>query len=150
MPSGPQLQADIDALVADREYTITPDDILAILRDAIDAYQVVATAGADLSALRVVCADGSGGVRYASPTASDTRHVVGLTITAALTGSDVVVQYAGPVEDNSWSWTPGPVYLGASGALTQTTPTTGSWLKVAVARSATEIVVRVGEPIIRS
>jgi hypothetical protein len=45
-----------------------------------------------------------------------------ITTGAASPGSPVDVLITGLMVEPSWSWTPGPVYLGANGQLTQTPP----------------------------
>jgi len=101
-----------------------------------------------LSALRVVWEDEFGVVRLLD--ASDAGHIdllCGLTITATPDAGDVTVQRSGPVDDAAWSWTPGRVYLGASGALTQSPPVGGFDVLVGVAVSATRLFLNIQDPI---
>jgi hypothetical protein len=94
------------------------------------AHQMTMTAATALGGHRVVIADNTGKARY--PDRTNTAHadaVVGLTITSALAGESVTVQTAGDVVEGSWSWTPGPVWIGDNGLLTQTPPTAG-WLQL--------------------
>lgn len=82
-------------------------------------------ADAALSGQRVVTATGATTVGYAS--ATNPTHAAAplwLTLNAAASGQPVAVQAYGLVTEPSWSWTPGLVYLGTAGVLTQTVPTT--------------------------
>jgi len=104
-------------------------------------------AGETLSALRVVY-ELDGVVRYLD--SHDTAHIElasGVTLGAAELGEQVQVQRSGAIDDENWSWTPGPVWLGAAGALTQTPPTAGYSLVVGVALSATRLAVDLQPPI---
>jgi len=106
------------------------------------------TASAAIGGHRVVVASGADGVLVADP--SDITHlhrVIGITEGAAVLGDGIDVRYAGEMTEGSWNWTPdAPVYAGAAGVLTQTPPS-GAWLRiVAVAISATRIVVDLREP----
>lgn len=82
-------------------------------------------AGVNLSALRAVTTDSNGRAVYASPATLSDAVVVGITSTAANALDAVSVRTAGIVDDGSWSWTKGPVFLGTNGTLTQTAPTGG-------------------------
>ncbi|MDY0071810.1 MAG: hypothetical protein RBR77_04090 [Thauera sp.] len=80
-----------------------------------------------LSALRVVWEDESGTVRELDY--RDGEHIdliSGLTITSASeTGEVVTVQRAGPLDIAGLGLTPGRVWIGIDGALTQTPPSDG-------------------------
>lgn len=99
-----------------------------------------------ISALRVLSPTTSGHVQYAQPT--DVTPV-GISITAASLGATVTVAGSDRViEDGSWNWTAdAPVFCGTDGVLTQTPPGSGKLLVVGHAHSATQIVVRFGQPI---
>lgn len=63
---------------------------------------------------------------------------IGLTTGAALIGDEATIQTLGNLIEPSWSWTPGPVYLGSQGQLTQTPA--GMFLQqIGVALSTTSI-----------
>lgn len=107
------------------------------------------TAGAAIGGHRVVVASGASEALLADP--SDVSHlhrVIGITEGAAVLGDDINVRFAGEMTEGSWSWTPdAPIYAGAAGVLTQTPPS-GAWLRiVAVAITATRIVVGLREPV---
>lgn len=107
------------------------------------------TASAAIGGHRVVVASGADGVLVADP--SDATHihrVIGITEGAAVLGDGIDVRFAGEMTEGSWSWTPdAPIYAGAAGVLTQTPPS-GAWLRiVAVAITATRIVVGLREPV---
>lgn len=80
--------------------------------------------------------------RYPSLTAAnDADLIVGVSTNAAADGGDVYVQTAGELAEPSWNWTPGPVFAGNNGVLTQSPPT-GAWIRqVGVAVAPTIMVV---------
>ncbi|WP_051298826.1 hypothetical protein [Marinobacterium litorale] len=104
-------------------------------------------AGTTISALRAVYElDG----QVYPLDAGDADHIellVGVTTTAASAGGNVSVQRFGKLSDSGWAWTPGTIWLGANGALTQTPPTTGFDLDIGSATSATEIIIDSQPPI---
>lgn len=104
-------------------------------------------AGQALSALQLVY---EAAERVYPLDALDGAHidqVAGLTLTAAQEGEPVDVQLAGPVDDMSWHWTPGPLWLGAAGALTQQPPAAGYCLQVGAAVSPTRIILNIAPAI---
>lgn len=112
----------------------------------------VATAAQALSGHRVLRAASPDTVDYAdSATVAQANSVVGLSTGAASAGAPVTVQYAGPLVEPSWNWTPNlPVFCGLLGALTQTAPTAGFSLVVGIAMDATSILVGVKQPTVLS
>lgn len=113
--------------------------------------QVTLTAGADLSGHKVVRATGTDHVDYAS--SDDPAHIgsaIGVTYGAAAAGTPIAVVTSGPIVEPTWSWTPGPVFLGINGALTQTAPTSGFVQTVGVATSPTRLIVEIGMAILRA
>lgn len=104
-------------------------------------------AATELSALRVVY-ELEGQVRLLDY--RDDEHVdlvLGITLTAATAGAPINVQRSGWLEDAGWSWSPGRVWLGADGGLTQSAPLDGYDLLLGVATSATRITLDIQEPI---
>lgn len=99
---------------------------------------------------RVVIADGSTGVNYAD--SSNIAHldfVLGITTGAASAGAPVNVQVGNEMTEPSWNWTPGAVWLGLNGLMTQTPPTTGFVCRVGTALTASKLLIEIGEPITR-
>jgi hypothetical protein len=86
------------------------------------------------------------GVRYADKDSS-AAACVGITTGAVSLGAEVTFVTAGNMEEGSWTWSLGPVYLGADGLLTQTPPSSGVVLQVAYALSATVLNVAIRQPI---
>lgn len=86
---------------------------------------IVAPAGADLAAYRLVGLRDDGTVTYLDAAdVADAAVIPLLTTEAALTGVDVECLGWGEVTNPSWTWTPeAPVFVGLGGALTQTVPT---------------------------
>jgi len=105
------------------------------------------TAGETLSALRAVY-ELNGQVRYLDYRDEDNIDLLlGLTLTAAASGEQTNIQRSGPIDDSGWNWTPGPVWLGAAGALTQTPPADGFDVLIGAAVSATRITLNLQQPI---
>lgn len=107
------------------------------------------TAAGAVSALRAIVAEGGTGRYPDTGTPADAGRVVGVSKTAAADGDPFDVLTKGEHVDAGWSWSPGPVFCGASGVLTQS-PGTGWVLEVGRALSATRLLVDVKTPLIRS
>lgn len=133
--------------------------LLAITRDAkgrVTGARAVAasdlsvrmntTASVALSALRAVVVE-AGTARYPDiAIGADLSRVVGITETA---GTNPSVVMGGEMVDASWSWTPGIVWCGPSGALTQTPPV-GGLLEVGRALAPTRLFVAIKTPFMRA
>lgn len=105
------------------------------------------SAGETLSALRAVY-ELDGVVRYLD--SQDDEHIdllLGLTLTAATPGAAVNIQRSGPIDDAGWNWTPGPVWLGPAGTLTQNPPAEGYDVLIGAAMSATRLTLNIQDPI---
>ncbi|HSX21508.1 MAG TPA: hypothetical protein VLE97_01885 [Gaiellaceae bacterium] len=81
---------------------------------------------------------------------SDALEVVGIAMQAGSTGSQILVRTAGVVTEGSWTWSPGIVYCGNGGQLTQSPDPTGWLLPIGHAKNATTIEIDIGQPIMRS
>ncbi|WP_130291599.1 hypothetical protein [Pseudonocardia sediminis] len=97
-----------------------------------------ATAAVDLSGHRVVTPLPDGSVRYAASNRMLDRWApLWLTAGAASAGGLVEVVTRGPIDEPSWSWTVGPVYLSEEGRLTQAAPSRPRFMFVAQVGTAT-------------
>ncbi|RJO72976.1 hypothetical protein D5S18_22130 [Nocardia panacis] len=88
------------------------------------AVVVTGIAGVALSGHRAVVRGSDG--RFVPADNTNPKHLglpIGITTGAATPGSDVQVCMFGEMTEPSWSWAPGPIFLGATGALTQSVPT---------------------------
>ena len=99
---------------------------------------------------RVVRATTTGKVGYVDPSDAAQAHAaLGLTTGAVADGALASVQFAGPITEPSWTWTPSlPVFVGAAGVPTQTPPDSGFHAHVGVAVSATSMVIQLKSPIV--
>lgn len=147
-----------------------PDD--SVLVDQVEAVSVVAvaeqgprgpqgvpgpaggattvTVGATpLSGHSAVAADAAGLLIKADCTNPAHRGaVLGLLANAYSPGDQAVVQTAFTLEHAGWTWTPGPVFVGTAGQLTQTLPVGAVFSQVvAHALSPTLVLVDVQPPI---
>lgn len=110
-------------------------------------------AGADLGGHRVVrLMDGTDGiVGYAdSASPGDMGRVVGITHHAAASGATIEVVISGFMLEPSWNWTPGPVYLGSNGIMTQAMPPSGFIQIMGFAGSNMGLHVKMQQPVKRS
>lgn len=102
-----------------------------------------------ISALRLV-SDHAAGVRYTdlSDDAS-VAAVLGVAITAAAPGGTVRIKTSPGehIDDNSWAWTPGFVFAGPNGTLTQIVPASGWEIVVGYAPSPTRLNLTFDEPL---
>lgn len=104
-------------------------------------------AGEPLSALRVVYELNG---QVSALDYRDSAHIdllLGITLTSAEAGTPINVQRFGPISDSGWSWTPGRIWLGAAGALTQSPPADGFDVLIGAAVSATRITLSIQDPI---
>lgn len=111
--------------------------------------KILITAGATLSANKVVRPDAAGKMIYADKdTLADMYKIVGITITSIIEDATGYIIIEGQVDNDTWSWTIGnPIYLGNTGDLTQTVPTTGFLMVVGRAVSGTKIIWAPESPI---
>lgn len=109
-----------------------------------------ATVGATpLSGHSAVAVDAAGLLIQADCTNPAHRGaVLGLLANAYSPGDQAVVQTAFTLEHSGWTWSPGPVFVGTAGQLTQTLPVGAVFSQVvAHALSPTLVLVDVQPPI---
>lgn len=82
-----------------------------------------------------------GSALYASNDEMSAPLVVGLTLGAVLAGDFAQILFHGEVDEPTWSWNPGPIFLGLEGQLTQTPPLSGHLIQVGTALSATTLII---------
>lgn len=103
---------------------------------------VECVAGEALSGHRAIAVVSGEAVYADKDTAGHRGLVRGVTTGAVSEGGTARIQVYGPLVEPSWTWTPGgPIYVGTSGALTQTVPTSGWLQQIAVADTATQIFI---------
>ena len=110
---------------------------------------VDAIADGTLSGHRAVRVTTSGKVGYVDSTdATQAGEVIGITLNAAVDGDPVSLAVVGEVDEPSFTFSPGPIYFDSIGRLTQVPPVSGFIQQIAVALSATQIVVQIGPPVV--
>jgi hypothetical protein len=77
-------------------------------------------------------------------------QAAGVSQHAASEGEDVSIVTHGPLSESGWNWTPGPVYCGSNGALTQTVNGLAFVQQVAVAEAADKLFVTIHPAIKRA
>ena len=109
----------------------------------------IRVSGQPLSALKVVWEDASGAVRLLDY--RDDAHIdllSGITITAASSaGQEVTLQAGGVLDIAGLAMTPGRVWLGADGALTQTPPASGFYVLLGRAFAPNRMLIEIGDNI---
>ena len=71
---------------------------------------------------------------------------VGISTGFAESGASCAYVANGPLVEPSWSWAPGPVFLGADGALTQQEPASGFLQQIGVSDLPTRLLVDIQPP----
>lgn len=111
--------------------------------------EVTRLAAQILSGHRVVVPLDDGSVAYAD--ATNIAHVnrpVWMTTGSWSAGWAAALVTAGPITEGSWAWSPGLVYLGANGSLTQSIPADAAFIRVvAEVISSTSIMFNPRPPI---
>lgn len=93
------------------------------------------------------------GGQLSHPDTSTPAHadqVAGVAETAAAGGATARIRTAGVTSNDAWTWTEGPVYVGADGVLTQTPPAVGWLMTIGRALTSTSLLVDPEPPIFRS
>jgi hypothetical protein len=87
------------------------------------------------------------GLRYASNDSDLSIDVLGVSRFASAFGEECGFQPSGEMTDPSFSFLPGPIYLGTQGELTQDMPTSGWVVEIGIGITPTKILIRVQPPI---
>lgn len=114
---------------------------------ADDSWLAQRTTGESISALRVVY-ELEGVVYKLDPSTDYVQALLGLTVTAAGSGGTLKVQRSGTVNNDTWEWSEGLVFLTGDGQLTQVPPTTGWEVVVGYAPSARRLNLSFDEPVL--
>lgn len=101
------------------------------------------TAGEDIIAYRAIKINTGQAFHCNGNTAADGDECIGISIQSALAGDTTSVVYSGEITEPTWNWTNGPIYVGASGSLTQSTTGLAFVQQAATAIAPTKIIVDV-------
>jgi hypothetical protein len=97
----------------------------------------------------VVLDDAAQAIYADNTTLSHVSKVLGMTTGAANALDLATIQTGGEITEPSWSWALNtPIFLGATGLLTQVQPVSGFSLVVAFPITQTKIFISLREPII--
>lgn len=116
-----------------------------------DSATVQITAESALGGHRVVLVNpATGKLVYADKdTPTHVNNIVGMTTGAVAADAVASVLYSGTIDEPSWTWALNqPVYLGNSGLLTQTLPTTGFIFIFGVPLLATRLLLTRQSPVV--
>jgi hypothetical protein len=107
-----------------------------------NAIATTETAGEDIPGIRVVKLV-SGQIMLADPgDVTEANAVIGVTAGSVTSGNTVKVIRYGPMSDGSWSFTANEkLYLGSSGAITHSVPSSGEVVEIGYAKTSSEIFV---------
>ncbi len=84
-----------------------------------------------------------------SEESSHVGRVVGMSLEAIAAGNTGEVQFHGLITNPAWTLTPGdPYFLSSGGEITDTAPLSGFIQRVGTAKSATELILKLSEPIL--
>jgi len=104
--------------------------------------------GSPISALAAVYRTSPNEVTLADNSVELESRVAGIALTSAAPGDSLTIISQGVHSDPFWTWIPQePIFLGASGSLTQTPPTTGFRALVGYAVDATSLDINIQESI---
>ncbi len=93
---------------------------------------------------RVVKATSSTNIDYANNTdLNDSTQILGLTLGAAGSGEKIIIRTWGEVTEPSWSWSPGWIWLGINGLLTQTPPQSPALFSMVIGQALSATTMRV-------
>lgn len=135
---------DLDILLISEPSTLVISDCVGVpgIPGPGGGATIMMVAASTIQAYHAVAVDGTGKVFMADyTTLTDFSIVLGIALTAALAGETVEVAFAG-ILNTPALWAPGALYLGTAGTLVATPPTIDFHLQVAVAVSATQLIVR--------
>lgn len=151
---------DIDVVVVDEDVhivdTIHEMSVITVGEagpagaDGVDAGgQIIKTAAVSIGGHRVVVPDSTGGVIYAdASTLTHRDKVLGVTTGAASASASATIQTYGELTEPSWAWTlDEPVFLGLTGLLTQTPPSSGFLQRVGFPTAATKLFIDIDNAI---
>jgi len=107
-------------------------------------------AGENISALKVVRVGDSGNVFTANNINTSSAHkIVGVSVNSAILNETLTVRHTGTLTDVVWNWIIGsPIFFDNNGILTQTPPSSGFLQQVAIPKTTTTIILKLGEVII--
>ena len=115
----------------------------------VSTIRVNVTLGENVSQYRVIAVLNGLGYLADKDTAAHTSMVVGISVSSGITTQTIEIQTFDEFTEGTWSWdTTKPIYLGNSGVLTQTVPTTGFLQRVAKPITATRIMIDIDDPIV--
>jgi hypothetical protein len=98
-------------------------------------------AATSLNALRAVYVNEAGKFSLADPNVPQAAFACGVTIGAASIDTAATAKTGGEMTDASWSWTDGPVYIGAGATLTQTPVSSGTLVQIGLATAPTKLII---------
>jgi hypothetical protein len=110
---------------------------------------VMKTLDENLSALVLVTATGPNNVKKASPLNYDDSQVLGVLMTAGLSGSNQTVRTFGEISDGSFSFPlHANLFLGPLGQISDTVPPNGHHVRIGHSLGAGKIFLDINEPIV--
>jgi hypothetical protein len=119
----------VDFAIAREFFPITNLSIIRAANTSLQRYRVVKQIGEDHAGYPDV------------GLATDADLILGVTVENASIGNSLSIRLVGEIEDPAWNWSPGALYCGINGELTQVPPS-GAWQRqIGAALSPTKILV---------
>lgn len=144
---------NLDASVKEETLDFTSDEPILVQKTinniSTDTQVITKPAGENIDGHLIVVVNDQKVYKANNTDIAAAPLILGMTITAAITGTDINIITLGEITEASWSWIPDkPVFLLLNGGMTQTVPTTGFMLQVGFAFSVDTIWVELKMPII--
>jgi len=131
--------------VGDGTYSSSQVDALLVVKAG---HSITAPAAEIIHGHRAAWITADGVYHASSDIPASAPGTLGITANAAEIAADVQVRVLGSMTEPTWAWTPGqPIYVGVGGALTQTPPAAGYIREIALAVTATTVLIRPMMPI---
>jgi len=159
-PDSPAIDTDTVTNLAKFDFTAIPSNNYVWMFDElsgkwepkeITASSLDLTAGQVISALKGITIDTSTGkgIYADSATITHANRIVGISYTSAAQDGTFTVYTGGEMTDVSWTWDlTKSIFLGTSGSLTQTAPTSGQRTIMGFPLSATSMKIKISESIL--
>jgi len=129
-------------IVVVKEQTVKVIDPCGAYTNSEDV--ITKLAATDIGGHRVVKAISATHVDYADNSVlNDSTQILGLTLGAASGGEKVLIRTWGEVEEPTWNWTEGWVWLDHNGLLTQTPPVSPSAFNMIIGQALSPTLMRV-------
>ncbi|UYZ85336.1 hypothetical protein MTZ49_07255 [Entomomonas sp. E2T0] len=138
-------------IVVNNTVTKQPHIVMAGIRGAAgkdgSGEVLTATAGVNISALKVVYVKTGKAYQLDSSDSDNIFFIAGIAVTGAMQNNPIKIKRQGELTDQSFNFTLGRVYLGVEGTLTQTPLNKGYCVLIGTAIADKTILLNIQDPI---